>query len=171
MSTIVLLLFGGLLLLFGRKLFWLFVAVAGFLIGFTYLPGILGIQSENAALITGLICGLACGVLAVFIQKIAVGVAGFAATGFLAMNYAGELFHTTGDARWVIFVAAGIVGAVLVHWLFDWALIVISSFVGATLIDQALHIQHSFWIVVLLAAIGIVVQARMKGGHQKKKED
>jgi hypothetical protein len=171
MTTIILLVFGGLLLLFGRKLFWIFIAVAGFLLGFSLAPGYLGIQTENAALITGLVCGLACGMLAVFIQKIAVGVAGFAATGFLAMNYAGELFHTTGDARWVIFIGAGIVGAVLVHWLFDWALIVISSFVGATLIDQALHLRHTTWLVLLLAAVGIFLQARMRGGGKKSRDE
>ena len=168
MSATVILILGALLLLFGRKLFWLFVAAAGFLLGFTYAPEFLGIHSENGALIAGLVCGVAAGIIAVFIQKIAISVAGFAATGFLAMNYSESLFHLVGDVRWVVFVVAGIIGVLLVHWLFDWTLIVVSSFVGATLIAQGTHLQNSYWLVVLLAALGIVIQYRMKGDHRKK---
>lgn len=170
MSTIVILVLGALLLVFGRKLFWLFVAAAGFVIGFTYAPGILGVQSENSALVVGLMCGVVCGVIALFIQKIAISAAGFAATGFLAMNYSEAIFHLTGDLRWIVFVAAGILGALLVHWVFDWTLIVVSSFVGATLIAQGIHSQNVYWLVVLLAALGIVIQARMRGGRNKHEE-
>ncbi len=170
MSTIVILVLGALLLLFGRKLFWLFVAAAGFVIGFTYAPALLGAQSENTALVIGVICGVVCGVIAMFIQKIAISVAGFAATGYLAMNYAEAFFHLAGDLRWIVFVAAGIIGALLVHWLFDWTLIVVSSFIGATLIAQGLHFERTFWLILLLAAVGIVLQARMKG-DRKKDED
>ena len=171
MSTIVILVLGALLLIFGRKLFWLFVAAAGFVIGFTYAPELLGAQSENSALIIGLLCGALCGVIAIFVQKIAISIAGFAATGFLAMNYAEAIFHLAGDMRWIVFVAAGIIGALLIHWLFDWTLIVVSSFVGATLIEQGIHrSQHSYWLVLLLAALGIVIQARMKGNRKNHEE-
>ena len=170
MSTLIVLLLGALLLVLGRKLFWLFVAAAGFVIGFTYIPAFLGAQSENTALIVGLICGLLCGVIALFIQKIAISIAGFAATGFLAMNYAESLFQLGPQAGWIIFIVAGIIGVLLVHWLFDWTLIIVSSFVGATLIAQGLHLQHTYWLVILLAAVGILLQARMMG-HRKKDEE
>lgn len=170
MSTLIVLILGTLLLIFGRKLFWLFVAVAGFIVGFTYLPAFFGAQSENTALIVGLVCGLLCGVIALFVQKIAISIAGFAATGFLAMNYAESLFHLGPQAGWIVFVVAGIIGSLLVHWLFDWTLIVVSSFVGATLIVQSLHLQHLYWLVLLLAAVGIVLQARMKGNRKKDKD-
>jgi len=170
MTTTVILVLGALLLILGRKLFWLFVAAAGFVLGFTYAPVFLGVESENSALIIGALFGLAGGVLAIFAQKIAISVAGFAATGFLAMNYAEAIFHVAGNMLWLVFVLAGILGALLVHLLFDWALIIISSCIGATLIAQGIHLQHSYALIVLLAALGIVIQARMRGKRATREE-
>lgn len=49
----------GILLLFlGRKLFWLFVALVGFLVGLTYIPQILPGQTETVILTVSLIAGL-----------------------------------------------------------------------------------------------------------------
>ena len=64
----------GILLLFlGRKLFWLFVAVVGFLLGLTYAPQLLSNQPQSVILTISLITGLLGALLAALLQKLAVG--------------------------------------------------------------------------------------------------
>ena len=61
----------------------------------------------------------------------------------------------------IIFVIGGIVGAILMLVLFDWALIVVSSLIGAHLIQSAIVLPPSGSTILFLglAVIGILVQA------------
>jgi hypothetical protein len=62
---------------------------------------------------------------------------------------------------WLPFVIGGIIGAILVSVLFDWALIVLSSLAGAAIITQALALSGAVGIGVILAltAVGVIIQA------------
>jgi hypothetical protein len=57
-------------------------------------------------------------------------------------------------------VVGGLIGALLLLTLFDWALIVVSSLIGAHLIQDAIVLPPSGLTIVFLglAVIGILVQ-------------
>jgi len=93
----------GILLLFlGRKLFWLFVAVVGFLVGLTYISQILPGQTETVILAVSLIAGLLGALLAVLMQKFAVGLAGLAAGGYIAYYLLQTITLNVGEYQWCI---------------------------------------------------------------------
>jgi hypothetical protein len=58
-------------------------------------------------------------------------------------------------------VVGGLIGAMLLMFLFDWALIVVSSLIGAHLIQNAIVLPPSGSMIVFLglAVIGMLVQA------------
>jgi hypothetical protein len=153
---------GGLLLVFGRRLFWLFVGAVGFLIGLSlaarFFPG-----NDSLALIVGLVVGGLTALLAVSVQRMAVLLAGFLAGGYVLMNLIG-MFATGASTSWLPFLIGGILGAVLLSMLFDWALVVLTSLVGAVLIVQYGQIGSSYGLVAVvgLTTIGIVLQALLK---------
>jgi hypothetical protein len=157
---------GLLLLLLGRKLFWLFVAVAGFVIGAKATPYILPHQSELFTLLVAILLGLTGAFLAIFLQKVAIAIGGFAVGGYLAGVLCAPLIDSgragmESPGFWLCFVIGGILGAVLMMVFFNWALIILSSLQGAHLIIHGLPMQrHPFPILFLiLAIIGIAVQA------------
>ena len=74
------------LLFFGRRLFWLFVAGVGFLYGLRFAPTLVQGGSELALLLVAVFCGVIGALLAVFAQKIAVGIAGFCIGGYVVVS-------------------------------------------------------------------------------------
>jgi hypothetical protein len=88
-------------------------------------------------------------------------VLGFLAGGKLASAIAAAFFVHYSQYSAIIFVLGGIIGAFLLLFLFDWALIVVSSLIGAHLIQNAISLPPSGSIIVFLglAVVGIVVQA------------
>jgi hypothetical protein len=65
-------------------------------------------------------------------------------------------------AGWLVYLVGGLVGALLVVRLFDWALIVLSVLLGAALLVQALAVgaDARSLLFVVLVAVGLVVQGR-----------
>jgi hypothetical protein len=129
---------GILLLAFGRRLFWFFVGAVGFVSGFELARQLLAQQPYAVILGLGLLCGLAGILLAIFFQRLAVGLGGFAAGGLSACYLAAALGLQTALLP-AIWFAGGIIGAVLLYLTFDWTLIVLSSFAGASLIMPSIH--------------------------------
>ena len=99
--------------------------------------------------------------LALFLQKIAVGVLGFLAGGKLATAVAAAFFVHYVQYSTIIFVVGGIIGAIVLLALFNWALIVVSSFIGAYLIQSAIILPPtgSTLVFIGLAILGMFVQA------------
>ncbi len=122
---------GGALLVAGRKLFWLFVGVAGFVTGIE-LTTRFWHGSAALAVIVGLVVGVIFALLAIFLQTIAIGVAGFLAGGYILTVLAGMLGISSGGSFWIIYIVGGILGVLLVAFLFDWAIITLSSLAGAS---------------------------------------
>jgi hypothetical protein len=153
-------LIGAVILLFGRKLFWLCVAAVGFAAGVEIAPHLVHEPSVLLQLLIALVLGLIGALLALFLQKIAIGVLGFLAGGKLAGAIAAAFFVHYAQHSTIIFVVGGIVGAVLLLVLFDWALIIVSSLIGAHLIQSAVVLPASGSTIVFigLAVIGILVQ-------------
>jgi hypothetical protein len=150
---------GSALLVAGRKLFWLFVGAAGFITGMQLATRFTQ-SSEVMAIIIGLVIGLIFAVMAIFLQRIAIALAGFLAGGYILTALAGIIGVDAGPLVWIIYVIGGIIGLILVSLLFDWALITLSSLAGASLILQALIPENAAGglIFIILFVIGIVIQ-------------
>lgn len=162
---------GAALLLFGRRLFWLFVAALGFAIGLQLAPYL----SHNPPLWLSLLLSLGLGLLgalvAFLLQKLAIGIAGFLVGGRLALALAAAFLADHAHYSTVTFVIGGILGAILLLALFDWALIIFSSIEGARLIGDAVHLPSSGTtvLIVVLAIFGILVQAMMFRSRQRRR--
>jgi hypothetical protein len=159
--TIVGVLIGMVILFFGRKLFWLCVAAVGFAVGAEIAPQLVNEPSSVLALLVALGFGVLGALLALFLQKIAIAVIGFLAGGKLATAIAAAFFVHYAQYSTIIFVIGGIIGAILLLAVFDWALIVVSSFIGAYLIQSAIVLPPtgSTLVFIGLAILGIFVQA------------
>src|SRR5205085_1825183 len=126
-------LIGAIILLFGRKLFWLCVAAVGFAAGVELAPHLVQQPSPLLALSFALIFGFIGALLAVFLQKIAIAIVGFLSGGKLALAITAAFIGNAAEFYWITFIIGGIAGALLLLLLFDWALIFLSSMVGAYL--------------------------------------
>ena len=159
--TIVGVLIGIAILFFGRKLFWLTVAAVGFAVGVEIAPLLVNEPSSLLALLIALVLGVLGALLALFLQKVAIGVLGFFAGGKLATAIAAAFFVHYAQYSTIIFVIGGIIGAILLLAVFGWALIVVSSFIGAYLIQSAIVLPPtgSTLVFIGLAIVGIFVQA------------
>src|SRR5437899_5378975 len=154
-------LIGVVILFFGRKLFWLCVAVIGFAAGVELAPHLVQDPSALLSLTIAVLLGIIGALLALFLQKIAIAVLGFLAGGKLAGAIAAAFFVHYAQYSTIVFVVGGLVGAILLLVLFDWALIVVSSLMGAHLIQSAIVLPASGSTIVFIALtiIGIVIQA------------
>jgi Domain of unknown function (DUF4203) len=154
-------LLGVIILLFGRKLFWLCVAAVGFAAGVELAPHLVQQPSPLLALTFALVLGFVGALLALFLQKIAIGAVGFLAGGKLALALAAAFLANAGQFQWISFIVGGILGAILLLVLFDWALIFLSSIVGAYLIQGlvTLPARGATILFVVLIVVGVVIQA------------
>ena len=151
--------FGIALLVVGRKLFWLFVGILGFVTGIQ-LTNNLWQGPEWLVIVIGLVVGSLFAILAVSLQAIAIGVAGFLAGGY-ALSMLGNMLGLDGGILfWGIYLVGGIIGVLLVRFLFDWAVITLSSFAGASLFADALLVDGSTsrTVFIILFFAGILIQ-------------
>ena len=160
-ATIVGVVIGVVILFFGRKLFWLCVAAVGFAVGLEIAPMLVNEASSLLALVIALVFGVLGALLALFIQKVAIALLGFLAGGKLATAIAAAFFVQHAQYSTIIFVIGGVIGAILLLAVFGWALIVVSSFIGAYLIQSAIVLPPTGLTLVFigLAILGIFVQA------------
>src|SRR5260370_12708697 len=86
------LIIGAVILLFGRKLFWLFVAAVGFAAGVELAPHLIQEPSPLLALTLALVLGFVGAFLAIFLQKIAIPLARFLSGGKLAVANPPSIF-------------------------------------------------------------------------------
>jgi hypothetical protein len=153
--------FGIILLAFGRKLFWLFVAGAGFVTAIFLVTHYIHLQAEGLIVLIAIGAGILGALLAVFLQRLAIGVGGFLAAGYGAVTLLQVAGVDPGRLAWVPFVIGGVIGAILMTVLFDWALIALSSLSGAALVAEALPLGRPLTAVVFFGALflGIAVQS------------
>jgi len=155
---------GGLLLLLGRKLFWLFVAVAGFLIGTTFAPQLLPDQPQSVILTISLIAGLLGALLTAILRKIAVALAGFVAGGYIVYYLLQTVAQNPGRMQWLAILAGALIGAVLAGSMFDWALILITAASGSVLVSKGLNLSMPISAFVLLGlfVFSVVAQGNLR---------
>ncbi len=154
---------GVVLLVFGRRLFWLFVAACGFVAGLSLAPQITTTQPHWKILLIALALGILGALLGLLFERLAIAVAGFLAGAYIAIRMLVVLDLQGALALWVALVIGGLIGALLLGMVFDWSLIGLSSVSGAFLIVDAAHLSPSsgrgFFLWVGLLAFGVVVQA------------
>ena len=152
---------GILLLFFGRRLFWLFVGVTGFIAGLTLGPQLISGQSEITILLIAIIAGIIGAFLAIMLEGLAILIAGFLTGGYLMTTFGVSLGFSVSAGPSVIYIIGGIIGLLLVAVFFDWAIIFLSTLLGARMLMSLIHISGSvYWMVFLgLVVVGIAVQA------------
>lgn len=151
---------GALLLTLGRKVFWLFVAGVGFYAGLELATRYLNVKPEWLALLIAVGIGVLGALLAIFFQKLVIGVAGFLAGAFITSRLTAQLGNQVKGWEWLIILIGGIIGIILIYAIFEWALIILSSLAGVILIVQGLKLAALVGILVgvILFVIGLVLQ-------------
>ena len=97
MSALLEIVLGGVLLVLGRKLFWLFVAGVGFAVGMFITPLLLPDASQGVTLAVAVALAVLGAVLAITVQKIAIGLVGFIAGGMIANVAASDTRRSTWE--------------------------------------------------------------------------
>jgi hypothetical protein len=168
MHAVVNIVAGAALLLVGRKLYWLFVAIAGFYVGIEVARAMVLDQPQWVVWLIAAAAGVIGAVIAMLFQRVAFALGGFYAGGYLALVAAERFFPGAVGAG--AFLIGGVLGAVAAALLMDWAIIVLSCMVGAALVVSALGLGNlgSLLAYVGLVAIGIAVQARLTGVPARK---
>jgi hypothetical protein len=149
------------LLTMGRKLFWLFIAVVGFYFGLMIATRLLG-DFEGAAIPIAVVLAIGGAVLAFFVQRLALSLAGFLIGGYLALTIAAPETMEFGWPMVALFFAGGLIGSLLVALVFDWALVVLTALTGTLLIVDSLPIQPPL-LTVLFAVIFLLGMAFQLG--------
>jgi hypothetical protein len=150
------------LLMLGRRLYWLFVAGVGFVVVMDLAREYLDLGEGWATLALAIGAGIIGGLLAVFLQKLAVAIAGFAAAAYVAGVIADGIGQS-GQTVSVVILVVGVLGAVFASFLFDGALILMSSLAGAVLLVDAFDLrdQAALAVMAIVAVAGIVIQSNM----------
>lgn len=160
MLNIINLILGSALLVAGRKLFWLFVGAAGFVTGMQ-LATRFWEGPDVLAIAVGLVMGVVFALLAIFLQALVIGIAGFLIGGYILTALATMLgIDMTGVTTWIVYIIGGLIGLLLVSFLFDWAIITLSSLAGASLIMQAFAPQGAVGGILffILFILGVLIQ-------------
>jgi len=165
---------GGLLLAFGRRLYWFFVGVIGFFFGLLLAQNFLSTASESTTLLIGLGAGLLGALLVVFFKKVAIGVVGFLAGALVVLWLAGEVGWEPGIWVWLGAAVSGIVGALAVRTLFEVGLIVLSSLIGAVLVSDVVSWEllppGVLFLVLALTGVALQTLATWGGGRESRGE-
>ena len=145
-------------LCFGRRLFWLFVGAAGFVAAFQLVSSLLPGRQSWLLLCIALGGGIAGALLAVGLQYVAAALAGFVAGAYATI----PLAQAFGASPWIILLA-GVLGALLMLLVFDWALIVLSALLGARalVVVSGLVGPLAALAWLLLTGLGVGIQASM----------
>ncbi len=151
---------GAILLVAGRRLFWLLVAGIGFVIGVMLATRFFN-GNELTMILAGLVLGAIFALLAIFLESVAIGIAGFLGGGYILLSIAGMLGLDRGDiGSWIIFGVGGIIGILLVALLFNWALITISALAGASMVVAAFGMTAATAgiVYIILVVAGVLIQ-------------
>ncbi|RJQ47594.1 MAG: TMEM198/TM7SF3 family protein [Nitrospiraceae bacterium] len=162
---------GLIVLLFGRKLFWFFIAITGFLMGISVGGSVFPGQPQWVTFLIAIAIGVLGALLALFAQRIAFALAGFYAGSYLTFTL--SQFWGIHEPSVALSITGGIIGMVLLLLLMNWAIIILSSLAGAGAIAGTLNIGQEGSIIAFgaLVAIGIVTQSSFLKMYEKPKSD
>ncbi len=153
---------GVLLILTGRRLFWLFIATAGFFVGASFGEMFFAGYQQWVILLVAMGTGLIGALLAVFAQRVAFALAGFFAGAYI--TYLLTQMYALHEMSVFLGLAGGVAGAVMAVIFIDWAIIALSSIVGAAIIIDVLNPGQTTGLLIfaLLVSAGVLFQSRLK---------
>ena len=154
---------GVLLLFFGKRLLWLAAALVAFLFGWLLFGDLVG---PGWSLLLAVVLGIVVAWLAIKFIKIAAYFVGFLA-GAVALF---SLVGTFGSdmSRFILYGIGGAIGLILVAVAFDWGLILITAWAGASAIIFGLQKWTSMSsnlatvVFLVLMIVGVLWQASRK---------
>lgn len=158
-------------LLFGRKLYWLAVGGLGFVIGLylanRYMTGASFWVEVGVALAAGIVGAF----LTVLAQRAAIAVAGTVLGAMLVYTLCQPFAADLATGIWWLTFLGAVLGLCFSTFLFEAAVIVVSSVVGTMLILGSFDFPDLYktWGFLALVCIGVMVQSRQKG--LKKSDD
>jgi len=136
---------GGILLFLGRELNFLFAAAMAGLIGFRLTP-LLPPQwpgwADGAFILT---LAIIAAVLVLINERAGYFLSGFLAGGYLLVEYYAPNLLTV---PWLPFVIGGVIGALILGLLTEWALILVSAGIGAAYVLNLIQLDPTAEILV-----------------------
>jgi len=155
-ASLVALVIGIITLFFGRKLFWVFAALIGLSVGLILGAQILQGQTMTIRILVAISIAAICAVLALYAEKTMIILAGFFGLGILGYLIA-NLFNLPTLFHWLLFIGLGILGAILISRYMEWAIVIISSVMGAIMAGAGLGgLTHFNFFVDLLIFLGLL---------------
>src|SRR5438477_3784916 len=142
---------GAVVLLFGRKLFWLCVAAIGFAAGVTLASHLVSEPTPLLQLTFAILLGFIGALLALFLQKLAIGLAGFLAGGRLAVGLVATFMAQYASYYWLTFIIGGLIGAILLLMLFGWVVIFFLYLLWSHLISRAFTLPTTGAVLLFTA--------------------
>jgi hypothetical protein len=174
-SSIVTVGLGALLLLFGRRLYFLLLGVVGFVLGLwvSTSPPVeaLGLDaSPEVRIAIALALGAIAAGLAFVVHRVALGAAGLAAGG-LGGLWLAQL--TTGGVEgwtWLWPAGGALAGALLLPGLYRAALVVLSAWFGAALVVQATPLEGAPAALAALGLLCVGILFQAGSGRRERRE-
>ncbi|MCZ6726685.1 MAG: hypothetical protein O7A98_04945 [Acidobacteria bacterium] len=161
---------GGLLLLFGRRLYWLLAGVVGFVVVFTVAGRLVPEMSEQVTLLVSLGAGVLGSIVTVFAHKALLGLVGGLGGALIGLWQAQALGLEQGVLWLVAAVVGGLLGAWLVSRLFEFALALLSSLLGAQLLVDAFGVTPSRSLLTYLGLVGFGLFFQLLRKQRKKRK-
>jgi hypothetical protein len=138
LTSLVLVGAGLVLALAGRRYVWLLIAATGFLLAF-WLVNLILPGNSLAALLLALAAGLVAAFLLKGVSRIILWIAGFVLVGSAAVALGGIFGIEPWTAQWVLtFLAGGVLGLVLAHFMRDLGIMIITALGGAAMVMMGL---------------------------------
>ncbi|MDA8017686.1 MAG: hypothetical protein MPN21_09585 [Thermoanaerobaculia bacterium] len=167
---------GSLLLIFGRRLYWLALAGLGFAVALYLSREYLFFESVQQEVIVGVAAGLLGGILAVVAQQLAVRFAGIVLGAWGSFVIARILWPEADLLLAILLAVAGAgLGFLFAAKLFDLALVLVTSIVGAILISQHLYldaaVQAVVWLVLTLCGVAFQLRRKSKKLRMRPRDD
>lgn len=162
---------GLLLIVFGRRLYWVLVALGGFALGSLLFLRFADAEPGVVPLVLGALAGAICAAAAVLFQKLAVAAAGFLAAGLAMLHLGTSLGWEPGYWVWIAALAAGLAGALLARSLFELALVVATSIAGAALVTISLAAGPAVETPLFLGLAGLGVVLQLAIGRKGRRSD
>ncbi len=164
------------LLAFGRKLYWLALGAVGFFGGIWIAGQIPELESTALGLGASFLLGVAGACLAVFAQRMAIGLGGFFIGGALAYWTAAwlavPLSWQPGPWLWLAAIAGAVLGTLVAALLFETSLVLLTSMFGALLVAKSCHVGRPYesWLFLILFFVGVIAQSG-RGRRRRERED
>lgn len=154
--SVVALIIGLVTLFFGRKLFWIFAGLVGLAVGLLIGSQFLQDYITVVRFVIAILLAVGFAVLAIYAEKIMILLAGFFGLGLVGY-FLGSLFHLPSSIHLVLFLAGGILGAILISKYMQWAVVAISSLLGAVLAGAGLGgLTHFNFLIDLLIFLALL---------------